>query len=79
MTIAMMSIGTKISQNNNNNNDDDSNEHWNQDQAQGYTLPLIPNTTESDVLNFHTLIGTVLSQKTYLPIFGLVGCPQIEI
>ena len=31
MTISMMSIGTKISQNN--NNDDDSNEHWNQDQV----------------------------------------------
>ena len=34
-----MSPGTKINQNN--NNYDDSNEHWNQDQAQGYTLPLI--------------------------------------
>ena len=72
-----MSPGTKINQNN--NNYDDSNEHRNQDLAQGYMLPLIPNTTESDVLNFHTLIGTVLSQTTYLSIFGLVGCPQIEI
>ena len=39
MTITMVSIGTKISQNNKNNNDDDSNKHWNQDQVRGNTLP----------------------------------------
>ena len=34
-----------------------------------HALGLIPNPTESDVqdgLNFHTLIGTALSQKMYL-------------